>query len=77
VNPGRSAFAAEEGPAFLALFRNKTAESHSPLSPAVRELWGSFDGASRGLAGVATTGGAKAPAAVGEPLNILSHLKRG
>jgi hypothetical protein len=69
VAPGHSAFAAEEGPAFQALFRND-AKSHSALSPAVRELWGSQEGASRGAKVAAT-----APGAIGEPLDLLGHLR--
>jgi hypothetical protein len=76
VVPSHSAFAAEEGPAFQALFRDGT-KSHEALSPAVRELWGSFDAGSRGLKEIA--GGMKtaaiAPGAIGEPLDLLGHLR--
>jgi hypothetical protein len=72
VIPGRSAFAAEEGPAFQALFRNK-AEAHAALSPAVRELWGSFDAGARGLKEVAAA--TSSSGAIGEPLDILAHLR--
>ena len=72
VIPGHSAFAAKEGPAFQALFRNGT-ETHAALSPAVRELWGSFDAGSRGLREVAAV--TNAPGAIGEPLDLLGHLK--
>jgi hypothetical protein len=68
VVPGHSAFAAEEGPAFQALFRND-AKSHSALSPAVRELWGSQERASRGAKIAA------APGSIGEPLDLLGHLR--
>lgn len=76
VIPGRSAFAAEEGPAFQALFRNKP-EGHAALSPAVRELWGSFDAGARGLKEIAgnANSDARAPGAVGEPLDLLAHLR--
>lgn len=73
VLPRHTAFA-DEGPAFEALFRNGEQEG-SPFSPAVRELWGSFDAGARGLrevAGVASAGKSQ----IGEPLNILAHLNR-
>jgi hypothetical protein len=78
VNPGRSAFAPEDGPAFEAMFR--TSDSNSPISPAVRELWGSMDATSRGL-NEAATGAVKQasvskPGAIGEPLDLLAHLRR-
>jgi hypothetical protein len=76
VVPSHSAFAAEEGPAFQALFRDSP-KSHDALSPAVRELWGSFDAGSRGLTEIA--GGVNmasvAPGAIGEPLDLLGHLR--
>jgi hypothetical protein len=71
--PARSAFAAEEGPALHSLFRNGR-KSESPLSPAVRELWGSFEPGSRKLADVSST--AKL-GAIGEPMDLLGHLKPG
>lgn len=76
VIPGRSAFAAEEGPAFQTLFRDGT-QTHAALSPAVRELWGSFDAGSRGLKEIAGTmnAGTAAPGAIGEPLDLLGHLR--
>jgi hypothetical protein len=76
VVPSHSAFAAEEGPAFQALFRN-SAQTNDALSPAVRELWGSFDAGSRGLKQIAGTMSAStsAPGAVGEPLDLLGHLR--
>lgn len=75
VIPGRSAFAAEEGPAHHTLFRTGGAK-HAALSPAVKEIWGSFESASRGLpqAGPTATG-ANAKQTVGEPLDLLGHLK--
>ena len=76
VVPGHSAFAAEEGPAFQALFRNN-AHSNEALSPAVRVLWGSFDAGSRGLKeiGGAVNTAAISPGAIGEPLDLLGHLR--
>lgn len=73
VMPRHSAFAPEDGPAFQALFRNSP-ESHSVVSPAVRELWGSFDAGARSLQEIASAGSDARPAV--EPLNILAHLKR-
>lgn len=73
VLPARSAFAAEEGPALQALFRNGP-QARSALSPAVRELWGSFEPGSRKLADASA--GAK-PGAIGEPMDLLGHLKPG
>src|SRR5690606_18412406 len=72
VNPGRSAFAAEEGPAHHTLFRTGGA-NHAALSPAVKEIWGSFDAGSRGVN--EANGGRKAVGAIGEPLDLLGHLK--
>lgn len=79
INPGRSAFAPEEGPAFQAMFR--TGDANSPISPAVRELWGSMDATSRGLKEVAASASqqvasAAKPGAIGEPLDLLAHLRR-
>jgi hypothetical protein len=79
VNPGRTAFAPEEGPAFQALFR--TSEGTSPLSPAVRELWGILDKSSHSLKAVTASAAkevasAKRPGAIGEPLDLLAHLRR-
>lgn len=72
VAPGRTAFAAEDGPAHHTLFRTGGAK-HAALSPAVKELWGSFENGSRGLQGA---GADKAAGRVaGEPLDLLGHLK--
>ena len=72
VNPGRSAFAAEEGPAHHTLFRTG-GEQHSALSSAVREIWGSFDA---GSPPTRETGASPAKErAAGEPLDLLGHLK--
>jgi hypothetical protein len=72
IVPGRTAFAAEEGPAHHTLFRTGGAK-HATLSPAVKEIWGSFESGARGLseAGAAR----KAVGAIGEPLDLLGHLK--
>jgi hypothetical protein len=72
INPGRSAFAAEDGPAFQALFRDGV--SHGALSPGVRELWGRGEGLPRRLAatGPDTT---LSPPGIGAPLNLLDHMK--
>jgi len=74
VLPGYSAFAEEEGPALQSLFRDGPAE-RGPISPAVREIWGSFDAGRRGLAAIASENAA--PGAVGEPMDLLGHLKPG
>ena len=74
IVPGRSAFAAEEGPAFQALFRNG-AQSSTALSPAVRALWGEGDPLPRRLAAVVPDTNLSPPGAVGEPLNLLDHMK--
>jgi hypothetical protein len=73
ILPARSAFAAEEGPATHTLFRNGS-QTRSALSPAVRELWGSFEPSSHKLADASAT--AK-PGAIGEPMDLLGHLKPG
>jgi hypothetical protein len=72
VNPGRSAFASEEGPTFQALFRDGE-KSPGALSPAVRALWGSGELPRRPL--VALDPNVAVPAPIGEPLNLLDHLK--
>ena len=77
INPGITAFSPEDGNAFKALFRTGqrvSDNSNSPLSPAVRELWGRFDKDAKPLA-VAS----KEPArgAIGEPMDLLGHLKPG
>ena len=76
VVPTHSAFAADEGPAFQALFRDG-ARPHAALSPAVRELWGSFDAGSRGLREIAGDSNvdARSAGAIGEPLDLLGHLR--
>jgi len=75
INPGRTAFAAEEGPAHHALFRTGGGQ-HSALSPAVKEIWGSFDAGSRGLREAGTTASAANTGRIaGEPLDLLGHLK--
>jgi hypothetical protein len=75
IVPGRSAFAAEEGSAFQALFRNG-AQSSTALSPAVRALWGEGDPLPRRLAAVVPDTSLSPPgAAIGEPLNLLDHMK--
>lgn len=73
ILPAYSAFAEEER-ALHTLFRNGS-QAGGPVSPLVRELWGSFDAGSRGLSAVAS--GEAAPRAVGEPLDLLGHLKPG
>jgi hypothetical protein len=72
INPGRSAFAPEDGPAFQALFRDGV--SHGALSPGVRELWGRGEGLPRRLASTSpdTT---PSPPGLGAPLNLLDHMK--
>jgi hypothetical protein len=72
INPGRSAFAPEEGPAFQALFRDSV--SHGALSPAVRELWGSGERLQRRVASAAPDTTLSAPG-IGAPLNLLDHMK--
>jgi hypothetical protein len=72
INPARSAFAAEEGPAFQALFRDGV--SHGALSPAVRELWSNGQRLPRQLASVAPDTALSAPG-LGAPLNLLDHMK--
>ncbi len=72
INPGRSAFAPEEGPAHHTLFRTGGAK-HATLSPAVKEIWGSFDAGSRGLR--ETSSPLAAARTAGEPLDLLGHLK--
>jgi hypothetical protein len=72
INPGRSAFAAEEGPAFQALFRDGV--SHGALSPAVRELWGSGERLPRRAASAAGDTVLSAPG-LGAPLNLMDHMK--
>ena len=75
VNPGVSAFAPEDGTAFKALFRDgRQTNASSPLSPAVRELWGAFGKGSKGASVVAN---AAVPGAIGEPMDLLGHLKPG
>ncbi|MCC6946456.1 MAG: lytic transglycosylase domain-containing protein [Bradyrhizobiaceae bacterium] len=74
VLPAYSAFAAEEGPALQSLFRDGPAPQ-GPISPMVREIWGSFDAGTRGLAAVAPE--KAAPGAIGEPMDLLGHLKPG
>ncbi|MEX0590428.1 MAG: lytic transglycosylase domain-containing protein [Xanthobacteraceae bacterium] len=74
INPGRSAFAPEEGPAFQALFRN-SAQSRAALSPAVRELWGGNDPLPRRLAFAVMETKLSPLGGVGEPLNLLDHMK--
>jgi hypothetical protein len=73
INPGRSAFAAEDGPAFQALFR-EASQSRSALSPAVRELWGG-ERLPRRLAAMAPDTALSPPGGVGGPLNLLDHMK--
>jgi hypothetical protein len=72
INPGHSAFATEDGPAFQALFRDGV--SHGALSPGVRELWGGGDRLPRRLAPTSpdTT---LSPPGLGAPLNLLEHMK--
>jgi hypothetical protein len=72
INPGRSAFAAEDGPAFQALFRDGV--SHGALSPGVRELWGSGERLPRRLAS-ASPEPTLSPPGLGAPLNLLDHMK--
>jgi hypothetical protein len=72
IAPGRTAFAPEEGPAHHTLFRTGGAK-HATLSPAVKEIWGSFESNSRGLQQASTDKGAGSIA--GEPLDLLGHLK--
>lgn len=75
VNPGVSAFAPEDGAAFKALFRDgPQATANAPLSPAVRELWGAFGNDPKGLSLVSDR---SAPGAIGEPMDLLGHLKPG
>jgi hypothetical protein len=74
INPRRSAFAPEEGPAFQALFRTNE-RSPGALSPAVRELWTSKDPLPRRTAALSASTAIPAPGTVGEPLNLLDHLK--
>jgi hypothetical protein len=72
ITPGRTAFAAEEGPAHHTLFRTGGAK-HAALSPAVKELWGSFESGSRALQQASADKAAGRVA--GEPLDLLGHLK--
>lgn len=72
INPASSAFAPEEGPAFQALFRTSE-RSQAALSPAVRALWGSRPSLPSEAAAADTA--LSAPGGVGEPLNLLEHLK--
>jgi hypothetical protein len=74
INPGRSAFAPEEGPAFQALFRDG-ARSRAALSPAVHELWGGNDPLPRRHASAVPQTKPSPPGGVGEPLDLLAHLK--
>jgi hypothetical protein len=74
INPGRSAFAAEEGPAFQALFRDG-ARSREALSPAVREIWGGPARLPRRLAATVPDTALSPPGGVGGPLNLLEHMK--
>jgi hypothetical protein len=72
VTPGRTAFAPEEGPAHHTLFRTGGAK-HAAISPAVKEIWGSFESNPGGLRQASTE---KAIGRVaGEPLDLLGHLK--
>jgi hypothetical protein len=73
INPGRSAFAAEDGPAFQALFRDG-AGSREPLSSAVRQIWGS-ERLPRRLASTVPDTALSPPGGVGGPLNLLEHMK--
>jgi hypothetical protein len=72
VTPGRTAFAPEEGPAHHTLFRTGGAK-HATISPAVKEIWGSFESGSRALNEAGEV--RKAAGAIGEPLDLLGHLK--
>jgi hypothetical protein len=73
INPGRSAFASEDGPAFQALFRDG-GRSREALSPAVRELWGGPDRLPRRLATAVPDTALSPPGGVGGPLNLLEHM---
>jgi hypothetical protein len=72
INPGRSAFATDDGPAFQALFRDGV--SHGALSPGVRELWGRGEGLPRRLAATSPDTTLNPPGP-GAPLNLLDHMK--
>jgi hypothetical protein len=77
VSPGVTAFAPEDGNPFKSLFRDghrSNDKAVSPLSPAVRELWGRFDKETKPLV-VASNSPAKG--AIGEPMDLLGHLKPG
>jgi hypothetical protein len=72
IIPGRSAFAAEDGPALQALFRDSL-RTREALSPAVRQIWGGSE-LPRRLAAVPNTA-ISPPGGVGWPLNLLDHMK--
>jgi hypothetical protein len=74
INPRRSSFVPEDGAAFQALFRDGS-QTQAALSPAVRELWGAFDTVSRLPAEAASAKNKNG--AVGEPLDLLSHMRPG
>jgi len=77
VSPGVTAFAPDERNPFKALFRDGQAtsdKSSSPLSPTVRELWGRFD---KDAKPVTVANAAPAKGAIGEPMDLLGHLKPG
>jgi hypothetical protein len=74
VLPGYSAFASDEGPALQSLFRDAPAQ-RGPISSAVRDIWGSFDAGSRGLAALAAE--RTSATGAGKPLDLSAHLKPG
>lgn len=77
ISPGLTAFAPEDGNPFKSLFRDGVravaAKPTSPLSPAVRDLWGKPDREAKPLS-VATNA---SKGAVGEPMDLLGHLRPG
>jgi hypothetical protein len=72
VLPAYSAFAPEQGPALQSLFRDGPVQG-GPISSAVREIWGSFDAGSRGLAAIGAETSTTSAAA--KPLDLSAHMK--
>jgi hypothetical protein len=78
VSPGLTAFGPEDGNPFKSLFRDgprvAEAKATSPLSSTVRELWGRGDRDSKPLTIVNRS---PTKGAVGEPMDLLGHLRPG